>query len=91
MHKVFFPKFASWWDDAEYELLTFDGGKDDDFVDMCGLIGKALNSLSSGEEAEVDDTPKDINVNQTPCLNFAWLKQQARNQRLKEEVEVLYN
>lgn len=45
--KVFFPRFAPWWPAAKEQLLKFTGsGEDseDDFVDMCSLIGQALGS-----------------------------------------------
>ena len=34
--------YASWWEKAQHEILTFPGGKNDDFVDaisqLCGYI-----------------------------------------------------
>lgn len=41
--KVKFPSFASWWPAARRELLMFDNGKNDDFVDFMGNIGRLLN------------------------------------------------
>lgn len=45
VHKVRFPKFASWWEKAEHELLTFPGGKNDDFVDACALLGSYVHNF----------------------------------------------
>ena len=45
--KVLFPAFAPWWSRALEQLLKFTGSGDDaedDFVDMCSLIGQALGS-----------------------------------------------
>lgn len=42
MKKVKFPRFASWWSDAKSELLQFDHGAHDDFVDFLAHIGNGL-------------------------------------------------
>ena len=45
MLRVKFPGFASWWPQAQHELLTFPGGKNDDFVDFISHVGMGLGSL----------------------------------------------
>jgi predicted phage terminase large subunit-like protein len=42
MHKVRFPRFAPWWADARSELLQFDHGAHDDFVDFLSNVGNGL-------------------------------------------------
>jgi len=42
MGKVHFPRFASWWGDAENELLKFPQSRHDDFVDALAHIGMGL-------------------------------------------------
>ncbi len=43
--KVRFPIFANWWPDALHEILTFPGGKTDDFVDFLAHLGLGLNKI----------------------------------------------
>jgi len=45
MGRIKFPAFASWWPDAQHELLSFPGGKSDDFVDFIAHIGMGLGSI----------------------------------------------
>ncbi len=45
MHKVRFPKFADWWEKAEHEMLTFPGGKNDDFVDALAHLGGYVHNM----------------------------------------------
>ena len=42
---VRFPKFAHWWPQAEAELLSFDKGKHDDFVDALAHIGCGIDQM----------------------------------------------
>lgn len=51
---VRFPKFAPWWPAAEQAILKFgeEGGPDDDFVDMMGVMGRAVNSHMKGRGAD---------------------------------------
>jgi len=49
--QVMFPKFASWWDRAENELLTFPGGKSDDWVDAFAHICAGINRMVRPENA----------------------------------------
>lgn len=43
MGKVLFPRFAPWYAKAKSELLAFDGGTYDDFVDALAHIGGGLS------------------------------------------------
>jgi len=43
--QVMFPKFADWWQEAEDELLTFDGGKSDDWVDAFAHLCRGVNRM----------------------------------------------
>ncbi len=43
MGMVRFPEEASWWPEAQQEMLKFPNGKHDDFVDAMGLIGMGLD------------------------------------------------
>ncbi len=40
--KVHFPAFAPWWSDAKSQMLQFDRGANDDFVDFMAHIGMGL-------------------------------------------------
>lgn len=42
MRKVFFPKFAPWYQDAKNQLMRFPYGANDDFVDWLAWIGLGL-------------------------------------------------
>ncbi len=52
--RVMFPKFANWWDRAENELLTFPGGRADDFIDAFAHLCNGVNRFIAPEEKEVD-------------------------------------
>lgn len=54
--RVRFPSFASWWTAAEHEMLTFPGGKTDDFclagdtfVEMANGSFKLIRDIQEGE------------------------------------------
>ncbi|MEP3248048.1 MAG: phage terminase large subunit [Sneathiella sp.] len=56
MGMVRFPKFASWWPEAENELLKFPNATHDDFVDWLAWIGlgldKEIGASSEGKEPD---------------------------------------
>lgn len=60
MGKVFFPRFASWWPDAQDELLKFPSSTHDDFVDTLAHIGMGLDKQvrAHGAVVKVDNLPK---------------------------------
>lgn len=47
--KVYLPEKAEWTVPLVEELCTFPAGANDDQVDVCGLIGRALDSMVSAE------------------------------------------
>lgn len=46
MGMVRFPTFAPWWSEARHELLTFDSGAHDDWVDAFAKLGQGLALMS---------------------------------------------
>lgn len=68
IHKIKFPKFATWWEKAEHELLTFPGGKNDDFVDaisqLCLYLGSMVAAQPSLKDSRYDEESS------TPGLHF---------------------
>lgn len=59
MYMVHLPRFASWYEEALHEILTFPGGKHDDFVDTLSHLGAGIlkttrASRPAKEEAEPD-------------------------------------
>jgi predicted phage terminase large subunit-like protein len=61
MRKVHFPAFAPWWRDAKDQLLKFDAGTHDDFVDWLAYIGLGLFKQTGPSEGTItaanDDGP----------------------------------
>jgi predicted phage terminase large subunit-like protein len=57
---VRFPKFASWWDKAENDLLTFPGGSEDDLIDALAHLGAGVHRLCAPHRIikDEDETPK---------------------------------
>jgi hypothetical protein len=60
MGKVFFPRFATWWPDAQDELMKFPSSSHDDFVDALAHIGMGLDKQvrAGGAVVKVDNVPK---------------------------------
>ena len=50
MGKVYLPRHAPWTPDLLSELLMFPSGRNDDQVDVCGLFGRVLDSLSKAQK-----------------------------------------
>jgi phage terminase large subunit-like protein len=72
MGKVHFPKFASWWGDAEAELLKFPAARHDDFVDWLAHIGMGLAKTISAQPETIKDTgPK--------TGTLAWIKKSSQS------------
>lgn len=55
MGMVRFPTFAPWWSEARHELLTFDSGAHDDFVDALAKIGQGLASMVKPSQPAASD------------------------------------
>lgn len=60
MGKVYFPKFAPWWAEAENELLKFPSSRHDDFVDALAHVGMGLGRQQGASPAvqKAPDIPK---------------------------------
>jgi hypothetical protein len=71
MQRVKFPTFASWWPDAEHELLTFPGGKTDDFVDFLAHLGAGITSMLRGTSPRKVET---YDLNKPQEINLTWIK-----------------
>lgn len=69
MGQVRFPHFAHWWPEAMHELLTFPGGKTDDFVDYLAHIGMGINSII--KTLPLQETPvEDLNAYRPITLSW---------------------
>jgi len=86
MGKVKFPAFASWWPSAMHELLTFPGGKTDDFVDFIAHIGMGLASITRGGKVSSSEV-EDLNTPFKPTLG--WLKKQDKEAKAKLQLRYL--
>lgn len=53
--RVYFPRYASWLQDFEAELLSFPAGKNDDQVDVCSLFGRMLDDMFPPEDGKKVD------------------------------------
>lgn len=71
--RVRFPRFASWWPDAQAELLKFPAGRHDDFVDALAWIGIGLNLQHN---ASAPPKVKDLIKSGT----LAWVKEQTKHE-----------
>jgi hypothetical protein len=58
MGMVRFPKFAPWWEKAEAEMLAFDTGTHDDFVDALAHVGMGLDRMQPAEGLNINNVPK---------------------------------
>lgn len=52
--QVLFPKFAPWWDKAENELLTFPGGKSDDWIDAFAHLCAGIFRMTTPTKPKVE-------------------------------------
>jgi predicted phage terminase large subunit-like protein len=77
MGKVYFPKFARWWQEAEAEMLKFPAAKHDDFVDALAYVGIGLDSQVPATATK----PKEEGPRPG---TWAWIKQSSLS-RLKRE------
>jgi predicted phage terminase large subunit-like protein len=72
MGRVYFPRFARWYEDARDQLLKFPHGGFDDFVDTLSLIGLGLMRQipARGRVKQVEDGPKP--------MTLGWIKAMTR-------------
>ena len=71
MGMVLFPKFATWYNDAKSEMLSFPSGTHDDFVDTCSQIGLGLLKMVKASTSK--DEKQEYKVG---TLN--WIKKDSR-------------
>jgi predicted phage terminase large subunit-like protein len=78
MGKVHLPVYASWYGEAVHELMVFDHGLHDDFVDFLSLIGRGLHIQLAphGRSEPANDGPKPG--------TFGYLKAQSRRTLQRE-------
>lgn len=84
MQTVHFPKWCGWWSDAEHEMLTFPGGKTDDFVDALALVGLGLQQLV---KSQLPRKPQREALDEPFIPTGRWLKD---NNLLKKKVDLRY-
>lgn len=77
MGMVHFPTFAPWWADAEDEILKFDRGRHDDFVDCLAHLGKELGRFTKAHK------PANSNVVEPRPGSIAWIKWASREAKDK--------
>lgn len=75
MGKIHLPRFASWFEAALHELLTFPGGKHDDFVDTLAHVGMGLAKMT---KAQPSKTVVDAQPSSTWRPTIKWLKESAK-------------
>jgi predicted phage terminase large subunit-like protein len=73
LQRVRFPEFATWWEAAKHQMLTFPGGKNDDFVDFIAHLGMGINSITKSQKKT---EPQEENLNVPWKPTFGWLKNQ---------------
>jgi len=78
MGMVHFPVFAPWWGEAMDELLKFDRGRHDDFVDALSHIGRELGRMVKAQK------PANSNVVEPKPGTIAWIKWAGGEQRESE-------
>lgn len=72
MQMVFFPKKASWWQDARDEILKFPRARHDDFVDTLSTIGRGLGVMTKAAGVKADTgAPKPG--------TWGWMKQASKD------------
>ena len=74
MRKVYLPHGAPWVADMLTELMNFPAGKHDDQVDMLGLVGRMLDTMTAGK------APKPTATGNTSKWAAAFQKRRQINQ-----------
>lgn len=84
--KVHFPKFAKWWPEAENQMLTFPGSRENDFVDFLAHLGAEVEYMTNGEVVSVE---RQGDVNELPVepLTLDWIRQSSARRSRRELVE----
>jgi predicted phage terminase large subunit-like protein len=71
MNMVFFPKLASWTQDAKDELLKFPHGTHDDFADALSTVGRGLGTMIAPPKPKTEHTGPRVG-------SFGWVKEAAK-------------
>lgn len=79
MGMVRFPTFAPWWGDAMDELLKFDRGRHDDFVDTLAHVGREIGRLVGAPTAANE------NIKEPKPGTMAWTKWASRFEREQKQ------
>lgn len=77
MGKVYFPRFAAWWPDAQAEMLKFPQARHDDFVDTLAHIGMGLS-------LQVGASPEKPKISGPKTGTIAWIKASAKRKEDRE-------
>jgi hypothetical protein len=78
MGRVHLPAFAEWYGDAVNEMLRFDKGTHDDFVDAIEKLGRGLASQVGARVPTVKSETLE-----PPVLTLGWVK--SSHERMQEE------
>ena len=82
MGKVFFPRFAHWWPEAEAELMKFPASRHDDFVDALAHLGMGLARQVGANPM----TQKEPDL--PPAGTMAWVKMAVKwEDRLRKQLQ----
>lgn len=74
--RVYLPRHAPWVADMLSELLLFPNGRNDDQVDVCGLFGRVLDSLTKAQMPEGPAAPKPLTLDDAIAQDEAWRNKQ---------------
>jgi hypothetical protein len=85
MGMVRFPAFWPKWPEARHELLSFDAGKHDDFVDALACIGRGLDQML----AATTPPPEQNRLLKPTRFTSTWLKQEDRLMKRDELIALL--
>ncbi len=83
---VRWPHFAHWWPNARREMLSFDAGKHDDFVDALGCLGRGLDVMIKPPHPVVEQAYQPPSLE---SLSVKWLKDSDKWSRGKKERLIL--
>jgi predicted phage terminase large subunit-like protein len=82
---VRWPTFAHWFPSALAEMLAFDSGKHDDFVDALAHLGMGLDTMISANKQQVQKTFQPFTLGD---LTLRWLKQHDKRSRFSREMQL---
>jgi predicted phage terminase large subunit-like protein len=88
MGMVRFPTFAPWWSDAKHELLTFDSGAHDDFVDALAKVGQGLAMMATPSMPAAEPFLNSLNKDR---LTLEWARDSHNRKKRAERMANLLN